>query len=446
MSISNRLPRRRFIEQTAALAAGTLAAPYFVPSTVLAAPGKPGANDRIGIAFVGTGRRANQMLGDLRNLPSLPGEVQLVAVSDVWPKKCHEYLKSYEEKVLKPKGGKGGANYGVFRDYRKLLEQPDVDAVLLTTPEHSRALPCIHACQAGKDVYAEKPLCLTIREGRAMVRAVRKYERVLQTGTQQRSMFRNRHASELVRNGRLGKVHTVICQNWAGSRPYGDFQLPEEPMPEGLDWDHWCGQTEPVPFNMHVYLTYNDPGWHNIRRYSGGWMANAGSHALDIVQWALGADDTGPVEVWPEAKGHNSKVTFRYANDVLLKLEDDKEASEFGAIFVGERGKLIEHRGRFNTIPIAISKEPITDQDTRLYKSDNHLQNWIDCIKSRQRPVADVEIGHRTCTVCHLANIARQLGRKLRWDPEKEIFPDDDEANAYLARPQRKPYNLPDPA
>ena len=278
-----------------------------------------------------------------------------------------------------------------------------------------------------------------------MVRAVRKYERVLQTGTQQRSMFRNRHASELVRNGRLGKVHTVICQNWAGSRPYGDFQLPEEPMPEGLDWDHWCGQTEPVPFNMHVYLTYNDPGWHNIRRYSGGWMANAGSHALDIVQWALGADDTGPVEVWPEAKGPNSKVTFRYANDVLLKLEDDKDASEFGAIFVGERGKLIEHRGRFNTIPIAISKEPITDQDTRLYKSDNHLQNWIDCIKSRQRPVADVEIGHRTCTVCHLANIARQLGRKLRWDPEKEIFPDD-EANAYLARPQRKPYNLPDPA
>lgn len=293
-----------------------------------------------------------------------------------------------------------------------------------------------------------------------MVEAVRKYNRVCQVGTQQRSFSRNREATEYVRNGRIGKVHTVICQNWLSSRPYTDYELPAEPVPEGLDWDMWCGQTEPVPFNIKIYLTYNNPGWHNILRYSGGWLANAGSHALDMVQWALDADESGPVEVWAEHKAFDAKVVFRYANGVLLKLAQScagpgippwksdeaakDQASSFGAIFVGDEGTLIEHRGRWNTKPIAISKEPIGDSDIRLYKSDHHFQNWIDCIKSRQKPAADVEIGHRTCTLCHLGGIARRLGRKLRWDPQRESFPGDSEANSYLERPQRAPYQLPD--
>ncbi|MFH1269111.1 MAG: Gfo/Idh/MocA family oxidoreductase, partial [Planctomycetota bacterium] len=362
-------------------------------------------------------------------------------------RKCHDYLKSYEENVLAPKGGKTGANYGVYRDYREMLDSKEVDAVVLTTPEHSRALPCILACRANKDVYAEKPLSLTVREGRAMVEAVRKHERVCQVGTQQRSMFRNREASELVRNGRLGKLQEVLCHNWPGARPYGDFELPGEPVPEGMDWDHWCGQTEPVPFSMHVYLTYNDPGWHNIRRYSGGNTTNSGSHALDVVQWALGTEETGPVEVEPHGDRFDSEVTFRYADGVLLKLTNavtSDDVSGFGAIFVGERGKLVMHRGRLNTVPIALSQEPLGEGDLRLYKSDHHFQNWIDCIKSREKPVADVELGHRACTICHLANIARRTGRKLTWDPAQEIFPGDAEANGLLSRPQRPGYQLPD--
>lgn len=346
-----------------------------------------------------------------------------------------------------PKGGKTGAKYAIYRDYREMLDSKDVDAVVLTTPEHSRALPCILACQAGKDVYAEKPLSLTVCEGRAMVEAVRKYNRVCQVGTQQRSMLRNREAAELIRNGRLGKLESVLCQNWAGSRPYSEYDLPTEPVPDDLDWDHWCGQTEPVPFSMNVYLTYNNPGWHNIRRYSAGWTANAGSHSLDVVQWALGTETTGPVEVEPHGKEYNSEVTFRYASGILLKLTNEiteKDVSAFGAIFVGERGRLVMHRGRFNTIPIAISQEPLGEGGIRLVKSDHHFQNWIDCIKSRQQPVADIEFGHRACTVCHLANIARWVGRKLRWDPEQERFPDDDEANSLLSRPQREGYRLPD--
>lgn len=460
MKASNQLSRRRFLERTAATAAVSFSVPYIVPAHVLAGPGRVGANDRIGIGWVGTGRRAHQMIADLKGTTSLPGECRVVAVSDVWPKKCHEYLASYEKNVLGPKGGKTGAKYGIFQDYREMLESSDVDAVVLSTPEHSRALPCIHACQADKDVYAEKPLCLTIREGRAMVEAVRKYERVCQVGTQQRSYARNREATEYVRNGRIGKVHTVICQNWLSARPYTDYKLPAEPVPEGLDWDKWCGQTEPVPFNMNIYLTYNEPGWHNIRRYSDGWLSNAGSHALDMVQWALDADNTGPVEVWAEGKSFDSQVTFRYANGVLVKLEHScagpgippwkskeepvDQASQFGAIFVGDEGTLIEHRGRWNTKPIAISKEPIHQTDVRLYKSDHHFQNWIDCLKSRQKPAADVEIGHRTCTLTHLAGIARRLGRRLRWDPTKETFPGDAAANSFLERPQRAPYQLPD--
>lgn len=451
MNDSRTISRRTLLKGTTALASSVVP-PYVLSPGVLAAPGHVGANERIGLAVVGTGRRAHQLLGDMLSAPSIPGQCRVVAASDVWPKKCHDYLKSYEAEVIKQAGGK----YAICQDYRRLLESRDVDAVLVATPEHWRALICIHACQAGKDVYAEKPLSLTIREGRAMVQAARKYQRVFQTGTQQRSMQRNRQAAELVRNGRLGKLHTVVCQNWESSRPYRDFHLPAEPIPEGLDWDMWCGQTEPVAFSMRVYLTYNNPGWHNIQEYSGGWLANAGSHALDMVQWALGADDTGPAEVWADKRSYQSKVTLRYANGTLVKLEQSGDAdtrlakepslelaSAFGAIFYGDEGMLVMHRGRFNTKPISISQKAIEDSDVHLYKSDHHLQNWIDCMRSRRQPSADVEIGHRSCTVCHLANIARWTGRRLRWDPKQEIFASDSEANAFLERTQRPGFQLP---
>jgi predicted dehydrogenase len=358
------LSRRELLRRASHLAGG-VTLPYLLPSGVLAAPGRAGANDRIGLGVIGPGRRAQQLLSDMASAPSIPSQCRVVAACDVWLKKCHEYLEAYEAKVLKQSGGK----YAIHQDYRKLLDARDVDAVVVATPEHWRALICVHACQAGKDVYAEKPLCLTVHEGRMMVQAARKYQRVFQTGTQQRSMARNRHAAELVRNGRLGKLHTVVCQNWQGPRPYRDFTIPAESIPEGLDWDRWCGPTEPVPFSTRVYLTYNNPGWHGIQTYSGGWLANAGSHALDMVQWALDADGSGPVEVWAEKPSFLSKVTFRYANGVLLKLEQagdaDRQlvkspglelASCFGAIFYGDKGFLVMHRGRFNTRPISIPR------------------------------------------------------------------------------------------
>ena len=445
MSHTSLLSRRSFLQQTGVAASTLFAAPTIIPCTALAAPGRAGANDRIGIGMIGTGRRTHQLLGPLRSTPSFPGEVQVVAVSDLWPKKCHEWIAAFEEKVLKPKQAEADRPQFIDEDYRQLLDRSDVDAVIITTNDHWHALPAIHACQAGKDVYSEKPLSLTVAEGRAMVQATRKYKRVFQVGTQQRSYQRNRQACELIRNGRLGKIKEVHVTNYWSAKPAAAHELKNEPVPDGLDWDRWCGQTELVPFSFGRYLTYEKPGWQSIREYSGGLMTNWGAHGLDMVQWALGTDDTGPMEFDVPGVGENQPVTFRYANGIVVKMHPDAKELIGGGHFIGETGELFMNRGKFNTLPIAISKEEIGENDLRLYSSDNHLQNWIDCIKSRKLPVADVEIGHRTATICHICGIVRQLGRKLHWDPVKEIFPGDDEANALLSRPQRKPYQLPNP-
>jgi predicted dehydrogenase len=278
-----------------------------------------------------------------------------------------------------------------------------------------------------------------------MVNAVRKYQRVFQTGAQQRSDRRNRQACELIRNGRLGAIREVICTNYGSSKPASEYNLKTEPVPQGLDWERWCGQTDVVPFSFNRYLTYEQPGWQWIREYSGGLLTNWGAHGLDMVQWALGTDDTGPVEITPEGKGPDSRVSYRYASGVVLRLGDAGNEVLGGGHFIGAQGELIMNRGKFNTLPIAISKEEIGQGDLRLARSDDHMQNWLDCIRSRQRPVSDVEIGHRSATVCHLGGIARWLGRPVRWDPEKETFPGDEEANRYLDRPKRKPYQIPDP-
>lgn len=439
MTASERSTRREFLKSgTVAIGTG-VAASYVIPSGVLAGEQKPGANDRIGIGMIGCGRRTHQLLGELRRVTGKGGGARIVAVSDIWPKKSHAWIAAYE-KGMPEKDGK----YGVHLDYRELLDRGDVDAVVITTCDHWHALPAVHACQAGKDVYSEKPLALTIREGRAMVDAVRKYKRVFQTGTQQRSYLRNRQGCELVRNGRLGRIKEVICTNYESSKPAAEYKLRKEPVPKGMHWDRWCGQTARVPFSMNRYLTYENPGWQRIREHSGGLLTNWGAHGLDMVQWALGTDDTGPVEVEPHGNQFNSKLTFRYAGGILLKLATDSSVLG-GGHFIGTEGEMFMTRGKFNTVPIAISKEQLTDKDTRLYKSDNHMQNWLDCIKSRKRCAADVEIGHRTASICHLGGIARQLGRKLRWDPEREVFIGDDEANALLDRPKRKSFQLPDP-
>ncbi len=434
--------RRNFLKQ-AVTAAGAFAVPYcvpyYVPSVVLAGEERLGANDRIGIAGIGVGRQGSGVFGSA----AASKYCRAVAVADVNINTARQVAARYKIEA--------------YQDYRKLLERKDVDAVVTATPDHWRALVCIHCAQAGKDIYAEKPLTLTIREGRLIVEAVRKYNRVLQTGSQQRSNPINRYGCELVRNGRIGKIIRVIAHNYPSPWECG---LPAQVVPDGLDWDLWCGPVEPVAFNQDLYLPRAKPGWISFRPFSGGEMTGWGSHGLDQVQWALGMDESGPIEVWtegdkfnpptytePESKSRGDaicskpKVFFKYPGDIVMELGNGPAG---GATFIGEKGTISIDRAKVVSQPEEIAKEPIKDDEIRLYRSDNHMLNWLECVRLRTRPVADVEIGHRSATVCHLGNIARWLGRKLRWDPTKEQFIDDPEANAFLDRPRRKPYQLPE--
>lgn len=434
MTSSNRISRRRLI--AVAGAGAGLALPCFVPAGVMALGQSTGANDRIGVGYVGVGRRGLQLMG-------LPKQGRIVAVCDVYPMRAESVAAARKCRA--------------YLDYRKMLEAKDIDAVIVATPDHWHALVSIHACQGGKDVYTEKPLSLTVREGRAMVQAARKHRRVFQTGSQRRSMKHHRLGCQLVRGGAIGKVQSVIAHNYPS--PW-ECALPAQTAPKGLLWDVWCGQTEPRAYHADIYAPRGNPGWISFTPYSGGELTGNGSHGLDQIQWALGTDDTGPVEIWPEhneplkapvyaapesrkrgdAACSRNRVSFRYANGVVVTLDSGPEA---GAVFIGEKGKVVVDNNRFTCEPAGLADEPLADAAPRLEVSDNHFQNWFDAIKSRKRPIADVEIGHRSAVICHLCNIARWTGRKLRWDPQQEVFPGDDQANQYLERPQRKPYELP---
>jgi predicted dehydrogenase len=437
MKPASHLSRRRFLSR-AALAAGlTPFMPDIIPSRVLAAPGQPGANDRIGVGTIGVGRQAGGLLQMMVRMP----DVRYVAVAD----------------VNLPRAEASAAAHGAkaYEDYRKLLENRDVDAIITATPEHWRILICLHACQAGKDLYVEKPISLTIREGRLIVDAVKKYQRVFQTGSQQRSMWPNYAACDFLRNGGLGRIRRVIAHNYPS--PW-HHDLPAEPVPKGLNWDLWCGPTRLVPFNRQLYVPRGNPGWLSFRPYSGGEMTGWGSHGFDQVQWALGQDTAGPVEVWTEgekfdpptyteveskARGDaicsKPKVFFRYPGDIVMELG---EGGPGGAIFIGDKGRVTLDRAFFRSDPAELAEEAMQQPRPPGFEP-NHLRNWFDCIKTRRQPIADAETGHRSATVCHLGNIARETGRRLQWDPVKEQFTNDREANQLLDRERRQGYEVP---
>ncbi len=433
---SKRISRRNFLHTTSTAGAALFAGINFLPSGVLAADGQPGANDRINVGFIGIGRQASGLLGMLVGLK----DARFVAVADVNLPRAQQAAAKYKATA--------------YQNYRRLLENKDVDAIVTATPEQWRGLIVIEACQAGKDLYVEKPMTLTIREGRLMVQAVRKYKRVFQTGSQQRSMLPNYIGCEMVRTGKIGKIKRIIAYNYP--TPW-EGKLPEEPVPQGIDWDMWCGPAPLVPYNKDLYIPRGNPGWLSFRPYSGGEMTGWGAHGFDQVQWALGMDESGPLEIWtegpkfdpptymkaePKDRGDKicqvPKVFFRYAGDIVMELSNGPMG---GATFLGEKGKLTIDRGICKSDPAELAEDAMENPPKKF--NQNHLRNWLDCIKTREKPVADVEIGHRSSTVCHLGNIARWAGRRLQWDPVKEVFTNDADANQHLDRERRKPYQLP---
>jgi predicted dehydrogenase len=425
--------RRSFLRRSAA-ATAAVAIPAYVPAGVFAAPGQPGANDRIRIAFVGCGGRARHLMSPNEDLT--PGEI--VAVSDAFLPRTEEAAKARPD----------GAKWAKYQDYRKMLEKEKPDAVFVETTCHARVLIMLHALQAGCDVYGEKPLTLTIAEGRTLVKAVRKYKRILQTGTQQRSMPINMFASKLVRDGALGKNLVVTVCNFEGPKRWTAKEA--QAVPAGLDWDQWCNQTELRPY--HRDLQY---GWADWWDYDGGgqcWgVSGWGTHSLDQVQCALGTSETGPVEIWMDENVPNGKVTMKYANGALVKLHGAKRPwdtkaglPDLGAIFTGEKGRIEIARGVVTAEPKELLQGiPPNSPCCAPKESVDHLKNFFECLRTRNLPNADVEIGHRSTTVCHLVNICRDVKRKLTWDPVKEQFVGDEEANKMLSRPRRKGYELP---
>jgi len=423
--------RRQFLSTTAAAAVSTFAAPMIIPRTALAAPGKPGANDRVRVGAIGVGGRATLLL------QQLPESAEIVALSECNVPRAEAFKKN------------AGGSYEIYSDYRKMLERKDIDAVVVATGEFQRVLPCIHACEAGKDIYAEKPLTLYVAEGRALVNAVRKHDRVFQTGTQQRSMEMNRVACELIRSGGLGKVLDVRAINYSGAEASPNPYPAAQPVPEGLDWSMWLNQAAERPYHGDWM------GWMRWRDFAGGEMTNWGAHGVDQIQWGLGMDDTGPVEIKPLSEGPNGQVMMRYANGVKVNfISEPGRGPMGGAVFTCEKGKLEINRNKYTSNPKEIAEElnkklDVAEEERKwsdnlaLWQARWHMQNWLDCMRTRERPVADVEIGHRSVTVCHLANIARAIGRPLEWDPAQERFAGDDEANALLDRPRRKGFELP---
>lgn len=422
--------RKDFLKTTVISAVGFT----ILPRHVLAGSGGIAPSDRINLGFIGTGKQAGGLLSGLSKCP----ETMVLANCDVDRKK----LAKFAEAANLANQKKAGANISTYGLYRELLERKDIDAVVIATPDHWHAQIAVDAAKAGKDIYCEKPLSLTIAEGRAMVDAARKYKRVFQTGSMQRSYFNFRQAAELIRNGYIGTIKEI---NVSIGVPVKEIDLPSMPIPDYLDWNTWVGPSayrgySPVlapPIEENIWAL-----WREYKGFGGGYVTDWGAHMFDIVQWALDMDNSGPTAFNPPSTpGATEGLSFVYENGIVV---NHKRWSPSNAIqFIGSEGTLEVAREFLRSTPANLATTKIKDTDKRVYFSDNHYQDWINCIKTRNKPIADVEIGHRTATVCNAVNIAYELQRPLKWNPKKEKF-DDASANLMVSRPYRAPWNFMD--
>lgn len=434
------MSRRQFLKRTVGGAAGVAAFPYIIPSSALGADGHVAPSNRIVMASIGVGGQGRY---DMKALMSLP-DVQMLAVCDVDTAHRGEAKNMVEQFYAERKDDtfKGCAEYN---DFREVLARDDIDAVMIATPDHWHAVISVMAAKAGKDIYCEKPLANSIPEGRAVVDAVRRYQRVFQTGSHERSRDNARYACELVRNGRIGKLHTIRVNMPVDNHGPVPTQ-PVMPVPAGFDYDMWLGPAALEPYTekrCHFYFRY-------ILDYSGGEMTDRGAHIIDLAQLGNGSDNTGPVSVqgsgyFPEEGLFNTAMSyqfeFEYANGVKLIGES---VGPRGIKFEGTDGWIFIHihGGDLRAEPASLLKEVLGPNELHLGRSRGHHQDFIECVKSRGEPKATVEVGHHTASMCHLANVALRLGRKLRWDPDKEQFIGDEEANRMIIPSMRAPWHL----
>jgi predicted dehydrogenase len=426
---------RRSLIKNAGVTAATLSIPYFIPSSVFGKTGNALPNDQITLGFIGLGTKGFVgCWGSLLHSFIEYDSVQILAVCDV-DKTYQQRAKAFIDDRYQ------NQDCAMYTDFREMLARKDIDAVVIATPDHWHAIQTIQACRQGKDVYCEKPLSLTIEEARAMVNAARKYDRVVQTGSQSRSNQRIRFACEAVKRGRIGKILSVKA---ACGGPSIDYNLPAEPTPPHLDWDMWIGPAPWRPFSSQLHPA----GFRNFQDFSGGSMTDWGAHHFDIAQWGLGMDLTGPVEILPPDGKDRKRLTFRYANGLEFEhVELGREPEEyFGVTFTGTEGIIrvqgISGEALFEPRELGRECSEEVQKASDLFSNMGHYSNFLDCVRSRKKPVADIEIGARSVTVAHLGNIAYWLNRPIKWDPDNEQIIDDAEASRLTARAMREPWKL----
>jgi len=452
------MERRDFLKNSSAAIAGTILLPTLVPSTVF---GKNAPSNKINIAQIGFGRIA--MTHDLAET-LLFDEARVIAVADLDSHRVARGKQFIEDFYNRQTGSNAAVEVKTYEDYCEMLLRPDIDAVIISTPDHWHAQPAIEAALAGKDVYLQKPTSLTIAEGRMLADVVQRKGTILQMGTQQRAMPQFRIAAELVRNGRIGKLHTVKI-GLPGDPP-GPV-APEMPVPKNLNYKMWLGSTPEVYYTemrVHPQNSLTDrPGWLRCEQFGAGMITGWGQHHFDSAAWGMNTEYTGPFSINAIAQFPKSGLwdvhgdfiaVAEYLNGTTMIASG---GFPNGIRYEGSEGWIFVSRGDYAATasdPVSKSKNSkaldagnpkilnsvIKENEIHLYKIENQHGNWLDCIKTRKQPISPAEIGHRACSICLITHISMKLGRKLNWDPETELFVNDDEANKMLSRPQRFPY------
>lgn len=449
--------RRKFIKSSVIGASAAFAVPSIVPSSVF---GKSAPSNKINIGQIGCGRIARDH--------DMPGTIQheiarVMAVSDVDSDRMADGKKRVEDMYNRKKGSNQAVDVKMYADYKEMLQDKDIDAVVISTPDHWHSQPALEAVVAGKDVYLQKPTSLTITEGRVLSDVAHRLGRIVQLGTQQRSSPQFRVAAELVRNGRIGKVHTVKI-GLPGDP--GGPDAPEMPVPKNLNFDMWLGSTPEVPYTeigVHPQKGYSRPGWLRLENYGAGMITGWGQHHYDSAAWGMDTEFTGPISVEAVAQFPKSGL-WNVHGDFMVKQEYENGITVYtsggytnGIRYEGEDGWIFVSRGNYvasASDPVdvansskaldasdpAILKSEIKENEIHLYKSDEQHGNWLDCIQTRKQPISQVEIGHRSCSVCLISHIAMKVPGVLKWDAKNEKFLDNDLANSMLSRPQRYPY------
>jgi predicted dehydrogenase len=427
----DKTPRRRFLRQSALAAASFFIVPRHVLGRGYTAP-----SDLFGLGFIGTGKQARGLLNQFKKQP-----VRIVTGSDVDSRKLALFQSLAEKAYTEFTGTQPSGGFKARADFREILSDASVDGVVIAMPDHWHAWAAVRAAEAGKHIYLEKPLTRTVAEGRAVVKAVERHKVVLQTGSMQRSSKNFRTACELVRNGYIGEVKEVLVH-------VGDPAIPcdlgEESRPSTLDWEGWVGPAAFHPFHSELSPPVEKdifPNWRKYREYAGGILSDWGAHMFDIAQWGLGMDDSGPVRFNPPSEPKALRgLEMTYANGVVMRHAEFGRG--YGVRFIGTKGRLDIARNYFDSDPANIATATLQPGEQRLYESNDHYADWLNACRNGTKPICPAEVGHRSNSVCALANIAYQLRRPLVWNPRKERFKGDKEANSLLLPHYREDWKL----